>query len=580
MSFNVVQTSATDKDNFDVLEISAVSGLNLRDNPLALPPDEFVSLRNVVLDGRGVIKRKGSEAFGSSITEDFRVAAIGHHESDSGITKLAMAGNTLYKYVSDEWVASDKTDYTEDLDTTILRFNSKSGASVDSGTSTSGSTAYLLEDTGKSWEMGQFTGFCAVIEGEVKYISDNTETTLIFGEKLNSNTDSDYQSKAYAIYALSPHVFILNGTDHVQKYDLTTTTPIDGTHVTNGKALPRAAIGTVHQGRMCLATGTGDQNDRVFLSDVGVGENITIDTNLNINLQFFNDGDSVRNIGSMSLGNGSACVVAKEESVHVIEGENILNYTTRSVIDREGCYAKKSFVTGRGTAFMLGKDGKVLSLTDLGEGPLSNPLPISLPIQDAISAHTDAEQRGACATIYDNKYFLRVGNSMWYYDIEESLSQNKHIWVDCSYGNGDLHFSCLSVIDETLYAGSAANGQVYSLFATDYDGDEQIEMVLESGSFTLPGGRNVWVERVEITAAYSASTVLSFQYAINGEDFTFVQSATLNNTDSRYVFNVQKRCRSFKYRISESGQEPAAKISLPIRIFFRESDTGETATKG
>lgn len=579
MAVNIVQTSATDKDNFDVLEVFAIAGLNLRDNPLSIPFDEFLSLRNVILDGRGIIKRKGSDPYGSAMTGDL-VSGLGHHESDSGITPLAMVGQTLYKYVDGDWAASDKTDYAADTNAVILRFNSKGGSVVDSGTTTSGSTSYLLEDTGKSWSLGQYAGFCVVIDGEIKYIADNTGTTLVLGEKLNSNTDSDYQSKSYEIFALSPHAFILNGVDTVNKYDLTTTTPINGDHVTDGKALPIASVGAVHQGRMWLATGTGDQNDRVFLTDVGVGENITTDTNLNINLQFFNDGDRIRNIGSMSLGNGSACVVAKQESVHVVEGENVLNYTTRSVIDREGCYAQKSFVTGRGTAFMLGKDGKVLSLTDLGEGPLSNPLPISLPIQSAIRAHTDAEQQNACATIYDNKYFLRVGNEMWYYDIEESLSQNRHVWVDISHGNGDLHFNTMAVIDETLYAGSSADGQVYKLLSTDYDGDEEIEMVINSGSFTLPGGRNFWVERVEIIADESDATVLSFQYAINGGDFSFVQSATLNNADSRYVFNVQKRCRSFKYRISESGQEPAAKISLPIRVFFRESDTGEDGTKG
>jgi hypothetical protein len=580
MTVNYVEASAIERQkNFDVMEIMSIAGVNSRDSDLALQNDEFNSLRNVSLNGRGFEKRGGIVDYGTA-QSGTKVVGLGHHESDSGITPLMMVNQTLYKYVSNAWTASDKTDYTANLDTTILRFNSKSGSSVVTGTSTSGSTTYLIEDTTKTWTLGAYAGFCVVIEGEVKYIADNTETTLILGEKLNSNVDSDYQSKSYAIHALSPHAFILNGTDHIEKYDLTDTTEIDGTHVTNGKALPIAKVGTVHQGRMWLATGQGDENDRVFLTDVGVGENVTTDTNLNINMQFFNDGDNIVNLGSMPLAEGSACVVAKTESVHVVEGDNILNYTSRSVVERDGCYAQKSFATGRGTAFMLGKNGKVISLADTGQGPLSDPLPISRAIQDEIAALTAAEQQNASAVVYDNKYFLRVGDLMWYYDIEESITQNRHVWVDLKYMTGSVDFNVMAVINEVLYGGASDEGQAYTMFSGNDDNGDDIEMLVDSGEITFPGRPHFWVERVEIMADAQANTVLSFQSLTDGGSFGSVQSATLDNTDGRYVFNVQKRCKSFRYRISESGTEAATRIILPIRIFYRRSDSGEDATKG
>lgn len=580
MGVNYIETPATERTkNFDVMEITEIAGLNRRDSDLSLQNDEFNSLQNVLLKGRGFEKRSGIDTYGSAQSGS-KVVGLGHHESDTGITPLMMVNQTLYKYTAGNWAASDKTNYTANLDTTILRFSSKSGSSVDSGTSTSGSTAYLVEDTGQTWTPGEYQGFCVVIEGEVKYIADNTEVLLILGEKMNSNVDADYQSKGYSIFALTPHAFILNGTDGVQKYDLTTTTEIDGTHVTSGKALPNAKIGCVHQGRMWLATGTGDDNDRAFLTDVGVGENVTTDTNLNINLQFFNDGDNVTNLGSMSLSEGSACVVAKTESIHVVEGDNILNYTSRSVVEREGCYAQKSFATGRGSAFMLGKGGKVISLSDIGQGPLSDPLPISRVIQDEIAALTETEQQNACGIVFDNKYFLRAGDTMWYYDIEQSLAQNRHIWVDVTYGEGTVDFNVMAVINDLLYGGSAADGQAYSLFSGNDDNADPIEMLVDSGEITLPGRPHFWVERVEIMAEQQASTVLSFQFLTDGGSFGSVQSATLDDADCRYVFNVQKRCKSFRYRISESGTNAAARIILPIRIFYRRSDSGEDATKG
>lgn len=579
MTVSYVEASAADKRNFDVMEITEIAGLNTRDSDLALKPDEFNSLLNVILDGRCMQKRSGVDVFGAAQTGD-KVVGLGYHESDSGITPLMMVNQTLYKYVSGAWSASDKTNYTANLNTTILRFNSKSGGSIDSGTSSSGSTTYIVEDTSQTWTPGAYQGKCVLIEGEVKYIADNTGTTLILGEKLNSNIDSDYQSKAYIIYELAPHAFILNGTDAVQKYNLSTTTAIDGSHVSGGKALPIAKVGTVHQGRMWLATGQGDDNDRVFLTDVGVGENITTDTNLNINLQFFNDGDNVVNLGSMPLSEGSACVVAKTESVHIVEGDNILNYTSRPIIDREGCYAQKSFATGRGTAFMLGKAGKVISLADTGQGPLSDPLPISRDIQADIDAQTTADQQNACAAIYDNKYFLRVGDSMWYYDIEQSLAQNRHVWVDVTYDAGALTFNTLAVIDENLYGGSSSEGQAYTLFSGNDDDGSNIEMRIDSGEISLPGRPHFWVERVEIMIEEVTGTVFAFQCLTDGGSWGPVQSATLSRNDNRYVFNVQQRCKSFRYRICESGSAEAAKIVLPIRIFYRRSDSGEDSTKG
>lgn len=580
MSVSYVEAPAAERStSFDIMEITEVAGINLRDRDLSLQSDEFNSLQNMILKGRGLEKRGGTDLFGSAQSGS-KVVGLGHHESDSGITPLMMVGQTLYKYVAGAWTASDKTDYTADLDTTLLRFNSKSGSSIDDGTSTSGSTTYLIEDTTKTWTPGQFQGFCVVIEGEVKYIGDNTETTLILGEKLNSNVDSDYQSKAYNIYALSPHVFVLNGTDHVEKYDLTTTTEIDGTHVSGGKALPIAKTGCVHQGRMWLSPGSGDDNDRLFLTDVGVGETVTTDTNLNINLQFFNDGDNVANLGSMPLAEGSACVVAKTESVHIVEGDNVLNYTSRPIVEREGCYAQKSFAVGRGTAFMLGKRGKVISLADTGQGPLSDPLPISRAIQDTIAALTTSEQQNACGVVYDNKYFLTAGGLAWYYDIEQSLAQNRHVWVDLSYDMADLDFNVFAVINEALYAGSSSSGQAYTLLSGNDDVESNIEMVIDTGEITLPGRPHFWVERIELMIDESANTVLSFQYLTDGGSFGNVQSATLNADDNRYVFNVQKRCKSFRCKIMESGTEAAARIILPIRIFYRRSTNGEDGTKG
>jgi len=576
MAYTIVPPAIDDQ--FECLEISRIGGLNTRDHPLSLGPDEFTALTNVFTEGRGFEKRLGLADYGTEQGTDKKVVGLNFYEDDTnGIIPLMVSDQTLYKYVSSAWAASDKTDLTTALDTQIIPFHSKSGASLTSGTSTGGSTAYQLEDSGAAWTEGQYQGFCVVCAGEVKYIADNDATTLILQDKFNSDKDADYQSKAYNIHAVAPHSFIMNGTDAVQKYDTTTTTAIDGTHITAGKSLPIASVGAVHHGRMWLAAGKGDDNDRLFITDEGMGENITTDTNLNINIQFENDGDSVVAIGSAPLSTGAVMVSAKKRSVHLTEGDNILNYTTRPVIRGDGCIAKKSFATGRGTAFMLGEKG-VFSISDLGTAPLNDPLPISRDIQPTIDALSAAQKADACGAVHDNKYWLAIGGNMWYYDMEESLIQNKHVW--CDAGIDAVNFNVMSVIDNKLYAGDDTKGQVYEFLTGNQDDGENIEMVISSGRFSLPSRPHMWIDRIELMAERETSTVISMQHATDGGALGTLTNKTLSNVNNRYVFNINKRCYDFNWKLTETGSNTAARIYYPIRIFFARGSTGEDGSKG
>lgn len=581
MAVNYVKGS---EDSFDIIEISAVQGINTRKKALGREPDEFTSLQNARLFGEaGLEKRLGIAKKGTAQTGD-KVVGLGYHEDDTGITPLCTVNQTLYKFTGGAWTASDKVNYTADLDTVIVPFTSKSGSALDSGTSTSESTAYKIVDNTKSWTPGEWSdlgstsgrGYCVVCEGEVKHINNNDETTLYFDEKFDSDEDGDYQSKTYEIYDLAPYSIIINGTDDIQKYDLTTTTAIDGNHVPNGKALPKATVGAVYSGRLWMANGNGDTNDRVWYSDNAVAENVSLDTNMNINLSFFNDGDAVQNLGPISLEESSVMIVAKEKSVHAIEGETVLNFTSRPVIERDGCIARKSFAADQGICFMLGNKG-VLSVADSVMPKLSDPIPISQPIQEDIDAESLADRQDACGIIFDNKYYLRIGTNIWYYDIEESLRQQKHVWVDALYGFYDFHR--FAVIDGTLYAGDASSGQVLELNSGNDDDGADIDLIVESAEISVPGRPNIWVDRVEIMAEKETSTVLYFQYKTDGGSYGTLQTATLDENNGRYVFNVRERCKSIQFKIIENGSNTPARIIYPLRVFYSRSEFGEDGTK-
>lgn len=568
---------------FTIIEVQEMAGLNTRDKTLARMPDEFSKLTNVTLKGRGLEKRGGSDVLGSVQDGDF-VSAFSSLEQDSGTTLLMMVKNTLYKFVGGNWTPSDKTDYAQDLPASIVTMTSKSGDSVASGTTTAGTTPYYIEDSGQTWTTGQWIGYCVVIRGEVKLITDNDATNLFVGDKLNSDSNAFYQGQDYDIFAVAPFVFIANGTDFVQKYNLTTTTAIDGTHVTGGRPLPKFNFLSVHQGRLVGSIGTGNNNDRIFLMDQGIGENMTTDTNLNININFSNDGDEVVAHGSLPLPGGSLLLVAKNRSIHAVEGTNILNYTSRPIFTDVGCVAPKTFQIYGARAIWLsqrgvisvGKDTEYLNAYTRSLLISDEALPISFPIQDEIDAFSDEEKANATADFFNHRYYLQIGSRAWYYDIEQTNLQKRNVWVDLNF---PYSFNIIKEVDLVLYGAGQTSGQAYTLFTGNKDRSENVIMEIESSDIYLPGLPNAWIDRVEITAEKELSTVLRLQVATDGGSYGNVITNTLNRNDYVYTFKIGVRCKSFRIKITENGSQNPVRIHLPMRIFLNVSEFGDPGTK-
>jgi hypothetical protein len=252
-----------------------------------------------------------------------------------------------------------------------------------------------------------------------------------------------------------------------------------------------------------------------------------------------------------------------------------LNYTSRPIL-KAGSIARKSFAIGGGSAFFLGERGVHEVRSDQNE-VLPSPVPISRDIEDDINAMSSAQRQNACGIVFDNRYYLQVGGTIWYYDIEASLREQKAVWVNLDYS---WDFNVFAVIDNVLYAGDQTNGQAYQLHTTNADNSEPFTMVLESADISLPGRPQLWVERLEIMAETQTSTILQFQVSTDGGSYGTIATNTLDNTDGRYVFPIQKRCYSFKMKLTESGSNAAARIIYPLRVFFKVSEYGDSGTKG
>ena len=568
------QNSAIQDDlQWSVAELYAIRGMNTRDNELSLVPEEFTNITNFWIRGRKIIKRAGSSALGTSPASQ-KALILGHLEQDSGQTLLMLLGNgTLYKYSGGTWTASDKTDYSSTAEGTIVTFTDKSGSSVVSGTSTSGSTKYLIEDTTKTWTANQYAGFCVTIEGETKYISSNTATVLFLSDRLDNDTDSAYQTKSYTIHAIAPFAIIANGSANLQKYDLTTHTGITGISANPFKFL------AVHQGRLWGAADEGNNNDRVNIGDTGLAGTFTKDTNLNINLQFYNDGDALKGIMSLPLNQGSVLIAPKKYSTHIVEGDNVLNYRTRPIFSKSGCASHKTLQVAGKTAVMVNMNHEVIRFTgEDGVAGLEKPVPISDPIQETLDAETDANIQAASAGIWDNKYILSVGDNCYYYDLLESIRIEQHVW-----GKIDFPFSinCFHSIGDILYAGDRDTGAVYQLFTGNQDtGSVNITGTLETAATTFPGGMVGWVERVEMQISEQASTIMRLQYKLDGEDnYGEVIPRTLDQERRMYSFPIKERCRSIKFRFTENGSNAAIHIALPIRVVYSVESIHDDTTK-
>lgn len=561
--------------DFSQIEIFAVRGMNTTENPLSLNNEEMTNFVNWMLKPRHMIRRLGSALFGTD-PGGTKVQGIGHLEQDSGTTLLFLNSlGDLYKY-SAGWTVSDKTTYDVTNDANIVTFTSKNGNSVVNGTSSSGTTKYLVEDASKTWVPGAYKGMCVVIRGETKYILDNTVTVLFLSDRLNNELDSYYQSQTYDIYAIDPMAFIANGVDFVQKYNLTTHVPLDGTHVTSGEPVPKFRYLAVHQGRLWGARGSGDDNDRVFISDVGVGEQYTKDTNLNVNLSFQNDGDEVTGIASLPLRSGSVLIVAKNESVHSVEGDNVLNYVVHVKFTKGGCIAPKTLKVAGRSAFMLSLDGVLRFSGDGASDLLDSPIPISEAISNEIAAFSLADRRAACAEVCDNKYFLGIGSTLFMYDIVESIRREQHIWSKLSF---PWSFNYLHAAGGVLYAGSSTTGQVYQLFTGNDDNGTRITATMETSEISFPGGAAGYVDRLEIMASENSDVVLRLAVAVDGGSYGSYITCTLDQDLGIYRFPIKERGSKFKFKFIDNWTGTPVQIAMPIRILYSVGSFGARETK-
>lgn len=561
---------------FSVAEIFAIRGLNTNDNAISLNTDEMTAFTNFMIGPRFIRRRLGAVSTGTPPTGLTSIKGLGHMEQDSGTTLLFLGSNgVLYKLGSGTWTASDKTNYDVTNDAVMATFTSKSGNSVETGTSTAGTTKYLIEDASKNWTPGAYQGKCVVIAGEVKYIADNTKTTLFLSDRLNSDTDSDYQTKAYAIHAIAPMLFVSNGVDSVQKYNLTAHVAIDGTHVTGGEAMQKFRHMAVHQGRLWGAKGSGNDNDRVSISDVAVGEQFTKDTNLNINLQFMNDGDDVTGLASLPLTNGSVLLVTKNESVHTVEGDNVLNYATHARYAKDGCIAPKTLKVSGRSALMLGYNGIIRFSGDGGTELLEKPIPVSEAIDPDIAALSLATRRAACAEIWNNRYYLCIGGTMYAYDILESIRRQQHIWSVLEW---PWDIDWVHAAGNVLYGGRNSNGQIYQLFSGNDDDGQRITATMETSWVTFPGAPVTCVDRVEFPADKSSGVILRLAYAVDGGTYSSYIVATLDEDLGVYRFPIKDRGTSFKFKLIDNATTTPVRIAMPIRIFYSVDTFGERDT--
>lgn len=564
-------------DDFSVIEIFAIRGVNTNENAMSLNSEEMTVFENFMLGPRHMKRRKGSALIGTDPGSITKIIGLGHLEQDTGTTLLMLGNNgDLYKLVAGTWTVSDKTNYDVTNDATIITFTSKNGSSVENGTTSSGSTKYILEDASKTWTPGAYKGKCVVIRGETKYILDNSAVQLFLSDRLNLETDSSYQTQTYNIYDVDPVAFISNGVDYVQKYNLTTTTPLDGTHVTSGEALPRFRYIVAHQGRLFGLRGLGDENDRAFISDQAVGEQFTKDTNLNVNLSFLSDGDELTGGVSLPLSGGSVLLATKNESVHSIEGDNVLNYSVHARFTKGGCIAPKTLKVSGRSAFMLSLDGILRFSGDGGSELLDRPIPISEPIAADIAAVSETDRRLACAEVFENKYFLCVGSTMYVYDIIESLKREQHVWSTLEY---PWTFNQLHAAGSALYAGSKTTGQVYQLLTGNDDDGDRITATMETAWLTSPGGATWYMDRMEIIADENSSVVLRVAIATDGGSFGSWITMTLDTDLGVYKFPVGIRATSFKFKLIDNYTGAAVRIAMPIRLFYSVDSFGLSETK-
>lgn len=217
--------------------------------------------------------------------------------------------------------------------------------------------------------------------------------------------------------------------------------------------------------------------------------------------------------------------VFRRNSIYVIGFDTAPTYIDQlsGVI---GCWDSKSICNTPLGVMFVGKDN-VYSLGVSGEpSPIGSAIK---PIWDGSNANGRATATSSISAIYFNG-FVRFA-----YPQKDATYNNREYWLDIrDYSNvgwfGDhigLNINCYAVDGNTIYAGSAINGEVWELEQSSYSnmgGDIHIE--LKTKQYMLDGSE------------YTTKIMKRYSFTITPNDESAIPAMTANNATYPFVVSA------------------------------------------
>lgn len=449
-----VQTPAVSTRTIDRFlgMVSDRSGVEIEEN-------EFTSLINQRVEYLRRIKlRNGAKKFnGLTHTGSANpVLGLGQfvHE-DGSVFDLKVVNTVLYKSDDGAAWASLKTGLTAAKTFFASTITKKTGASNDESDTVDASGPTTVTANSLAMTVNEHVGKILVINNENKRIVANTATKITVAERFDTIPSS---GDAFTVVASQKECFFANGTNFY-KTDGTTNTQLDN-------SVQAYAFDGIeeHINRLW-----GWKGPRVYISDVGVGENYSRNA-------LFSYGSDVKVVKAL----GDVAVVWESNRVTAVEGDNPDNFRQVPASPNRGTDAPFSVASWGEIQLGLNKDVGVM-IVSLSKINPNGPEPVSASdeyITEEILAHTTAELDAACAEVKDSRYYLYVGTDCYILHLRESFKAPRDdagnitwVWTKDSYPTA-IDANVMRLLGTQLAVGSDSDGQVYELeAASQFDDD-------------------------------------------------------------------------------------------------------------
>lgn len=272
-------------------------------------------------------------------------------------------------------------------------------------------------------------------------------------------------SNVFGIATMNDALYIASAYDALQKSTGGAFSAVTASGTTTGAYLIE------HRNRLFSA---GDASDPSLLRYSALDKAEVWDTSGGGGSIYFAGKDSGGNCTGLVSWNDILLYFSESKTYALDTSGEVANWSAKTLSTTHGCIAPRSVAAApNGVIFLSGDGVRSYGITQGVYADDGSAFAIlSDNITPTLESYTDAERKAALGCIYNNRYWLAIGDDVYVCDLEKRID-NQPPWTH--YTGFDIGCFFVDRADNyALYAGSKTDGTIYRL---DYGGSDNGEAI-------------------------------------------------------------------------------------------------------